>query len=181
MARILIVAGGCRGRRLATELVRAGQRARITTRREAARAAIESCGAECWIGEPDRLATLRGALDQVTVVCWLLGSATGPPAHVHALHTSRLQSFLAQAIDTAVRGFVYEAGGLADSAEALAAGEQIVGAVAERNALPTAILRSPADSEAWLGQALSAVEALIGRTPPRSARAQADRGGEGAG
>jgi uncharacterized protein YbjT (DUF2867 family) len=169
VARVLIVAGGCRGRRLAAELVRAGHPARITTRTEEGRAAIESCGAECWIGEPDRLATLRGALDQVTVVCWLLGSATGPPAHVCALHTSRLESFLTQAIDTSVRGFVYEAAGMAVSAQTLAAGERIVRAVAERNALPTALLRASGDSDAWLGEARSAVNALIGEESPRSA------------
>ena len=39
---------------------------RITTRTEAGRAAIEAAGAECWIGTPDRLATLRRALDGVT-------------------------------------------------------------------------------------------------------------------
>jgi uncharacterized protein YbjT (DUF2867 family) len=169
MARILIVAGGCRGRRLAAELVRAGHPARITTRREKARAAIESCGAECWIGDPDRLATLMGALEQVTVVCWLLGSATGPPARVDALHTSRLESFLSHAIDTAVRGFAYEAAGSGVSAETLAAGERIVRTVAERNALPTARLRAPGHSDAWLEQARSAVEMLIEGRSPRSA------------
>jgi uncharacterized protein YbjT (DUF2867 family) len=169
VARILIVAGGCRGRRLAAGLVRAGHPVRITTRSEEARAAIESCGAECWIAEPDRLATLAGALEQVTVVCWLLGSAAGPPADVHSLHTSRLESFLAQAIDTAVRGFVYEAGGITASAEARAAGERIVRTVAERNALPTALLRAPGYSDAWLGQARSAVDVLIAGRSPRSA------------
>jgi uncharacterized protein YbjT (DUF2867 family) len=167
VARILIVAGGCRGRRLAAELVRAGHPARITTRREEARAAIEFCGAECWIGDPDQLATLKGALEQVSVVCWLLGSATGPRAHVYALHTSRLQSFLAQAIDTAVRGFAYEAAGTAVSAETLAAGERIVRTVAERNALPMALLRAPGDSDAWLEHTRAAVEMLIERRSPR--------------
>jgi uncharacterized protein YbjT (DUF2867 family) len=168
VARILIVAGGCRGRRLAAQLVRAGHPVRITTRSEEARAAIEACGAECWIGDPDRLTTLAGALEQVAVACWLLGSAAGPAAHVDSLHTSRLESFLAHAIDTAVRGFVYEAGGIAASAEARAAGERIVRTVAERNALPTALVSAPGDSGAWLGQARSAVEALIGGMSPHS-------------
>jgi hypothetical protein len=115
------------------------------------------------------VATLRGALEQVTVVCWLLGSATGPPAHLYALHTSRLESFLAQAIDTAVRGFVYEAAGIAVSAETLAAGERIVRTVAERNALPTALVRSPGHRDAWQEQVRSAVEVLIEGRSPRSA------------
>ena len=77
MARILIVGGGCRGRRLARQLVGEGHAVRITTRTEAGRAAIEATGAECWIGTPERLATLRGALESVTIVCWLLAGAGG--------------------------------------------------------------------------------------------------------
>jgi uncharacterized protein YbjT (DUF2867 family) len=168
VARILIVAGGCRGRRLAAELVRAGHPTRITTRRKEARAAIEASGAECWIGDPDRLTTLNGALDRVTVVCWLLASATGPPAQLHALHTSRLRAFLGRMIDTPVRGFVYEAGGIAVSDETIAAGERIASALAERNALPVAVVRSPTDSDPWLAQAREAVDSLIAGMPPRS-------------
>ena len=48
------------GRRLAAEMTEHGHALRITTRTEASRAAIEATGAECWIGTPDRLATLRG-------------------------------------------------------------------------------------------------------------------------
>ena len=114
MARVLIVGGGCRGRRLAAELVGAGagHAVRIDTRTEADRAAIEASGAECWIGTPDRLATLRGALDGVDDR--LLAARPRPPGEseqVRALHGSRLEFFLAQAIDTTMRGFVYEAPG----------------------------------------------------------------------
>src|ERR1700685_3874839 len=73
MARMLIVGGGCRGRQLAAALVGEGHGVLITTRSQAGSAAIESSGAECWIGTPDRLATLRGALDGVTLAFWLLG------------------------------------------------------------------------------------------------------------
>ncbi len=113
MARVLIVGGGCRGRRLAAELVGegSGHAVRIVTRTEAGRGEIEASGAECLIGSPDRLATLRGALDGVTIACWLLATATGESEQVRALHGSRLESFLAQAIDTTMRGFVYEAPG----------------------------------------------------------------------
>ncbi len=112
MARVLIVGGGCRGRRLAARLVGegpSGHAVRIVTRTESGRAAIEAGGAECLIGTPDRLATLRGALDGVTIACWLLATARGETEQVRALHGSRLESFLAQAIDTTMRGFVYEA------------------------------------------------------------------------
>src|ERR1700676_2793028 len=103
VARILIVGGGCRGRLLASTLVGEGHAARITTREESGREAIEAAGAECWIGTPDRLATLRGSLENVTIVCWLLGSAVGSGQELSDLHASRLELFVTQAIDTTVR------------------------------------------------------------------------------
>ena len=110
MARILIIAGGARGRALAGGLVAEGHAVRITTRAESGRAAIEAVGAECWIGTPDRIATLRYALEGVTLACWLLGNACGQTP-VAALHGSRLEFFVSQTIDTTVRGLVYEAAG----------------------------------------------------------------------
>jgi hypothetical protein len=161
VARILIVGGGCRGRRLAATLVDERYAVRITTRTESARAAIEASGAESWIGTPDRLATLRAALDGVTILCWLLGSATGPEHELCALHGSRLEFFVTQAIDTTVRGFVYEARGTVP-AEMLRGGVEIVRSVAERNAIPLALLEAdPSDTGAWLAQALAAVESLL--------------------
>jgi uncharacterized protein YbjT (DUF2867 family) len=161
VARILIVGGGCRGRRLASELVRRGDVVRITTRGGASRAAIEESGAECWIGTPERLATLSRALENVTVLCWLLGCAGAGPAHLRASHTFRLESFLTQAIDTTVRGFVYETAGGGVSPDVRRQGERIVGAIAERNAVPVALLRPLADSDAWLVHAKSAVDSVL--------------------
>ncbi len=109
MARILIVGGGCRGRRFARRMVEQGHAVRATTRREAGRAAIEATGAECWIGTPDRLATLRGALENVTVACWMLACARGSEEEIAPLHSSRLEFFLSQAIDTTARGLIYDA------------------------------------------------------------------------
>jgi nucleoside-diphosphate-sugar epimerase len=173
VARILIVGGGCRGRRLASELTGEGHAVRITTRAEAGRAAIEATGAECWIGTPDRLATLRGALANVTVACWLLGTAAGAPAHVHALHDSRLEFFLGMAIDTTVRGFVYEASGAGVAPEVLAGGAGIVRGLAERNAIPAAFLTAdPDDPRSWLADARSALGSLLG-CPSTSAESQA--------
>src|SRR5712671_2644901 len=131
----MIVGGGCRGRRLASALISDGQVVRVSTRTDSGRTAIEATGAECWIGTPDRLATLRPALDSVTVVCWLLGSAVGAAQELRELHTSRLRFFLTQAIDTTVRGFVYEAGGTPQ--QLLLEGREIAVALAERNAIPT--------------------------------------------
>jgi hypothetical protein len=158
-----MVAGGCRGRRLAAEMIGQGHAVRITTRTETNRAAIEAVGAECWIGTPDRLATLRGALENVTIACWLLGGATGAGGQVRALHASRLQFFLGQAIDTTVRGFLYEAGGATVPRDALTGGEAIVRAMGERNAIPVTVLTAdPQDGGVWIAAARAAVDALLG-------------------
>ncbi len=164
MARILIVGGGCRGRRLAARLVQEGRHAvRITTRGESGRAAIEATGAECLIGTPDRLATLRGALDGVTIACWMLATARGDRAQVEALHGSRVESFLGQAIDTTMRGFVYEATGVAAAREGLAEGERIVRTVGVRNAIPVRILRAGIENpEVWQAEAQAMVDGLLG-------------------
>jgi uncharacterized protein YbjT (DUF2867 family) len=162
VARILIVGGGCRGRQLAERMVADGLPVRVITRTEAGRAAIEATGAECWIGTPDRLATLRGALDGVTILCWMLGSATGSPEELRALHTSRLQFFLTQAIDTTVRGFVFEARGTSTPAQPLLEGAQMARALVERNAIPARFLTAdPHDTAAWLSDARAAVASLL--------------------
>jgi hypothetical protein len=182
VARILIVGGGCRGRRLASALAeeeRGAHAVRITTRTETGRAAIEEAGAECWIGTPARLATLRGALENVTVVCWLLGAIEGSEEEIRVLHSTRLEFFLGQAIDTTMRGFVYEVpadAALADDrssgggagaplvpAETIAAGERIVQSAGERNAIPVAFLRADLkSSDVWLEQARMIVGTLLG-------------------
>jgi hypothetical protein len=136
-------------------MVQRGHALRVTTRGEAGRAGVEATGAECWIGTPDRLATLRGALDSVTVACWMLAGARGAAEEFAALHSSRLEFFLGQAIDTTVRGFVYDAwpacggdvaggAGGADlarvSGEILLEGAQIVRSLAQLNAIPAVVL-----------------------------------------
>lgn len=163
VARILIVGGGCRGRLLAAQLIGDGNVVRITTRTEASRSAIEACGAECWIGTPDRLATLRGALEAVTVACWLLASADGPSPELRALHGPRLEAFLRMAIDTTVRGLLYESAAAGTAREDLLAGELMVRRQAERNRLPAAFLTAdPLDTGAWLTAAGAAAESLLG-------------------
>jgi len=176
VARVLIVGGGCRGRALTQALVGEGNAVRITTRGEQGRAAIEAAGAECWIGTPDRLATLRGALENVTILCWLLATAAGPPEELSALHGSRLEFFMTQAIDTTVRGVVYEdavapiagiasaSAGSDTTSAMLAGGERIVRALSERNSIPTAFVTAdPGDRDGWLADARAAIASLLSR------------------
>jgi hypothetical protein len=165
---VLIVGGGCRGRELARELVGEGHAVRITTRTEAGRAAIEEAGGECWVGTPDRLATLRGSLENVTVACWLLASASGPPEELEALHTTRLEFFLSQVIDTTVRGFVFEVPLTAITGDLESRGEGIVRAVTERNEIPFRCLTAElAERDGWLRAAHDQIASLLG-APPRT-------------
>ena len=177
MARILIVGGGCRGRSFAARMVAQGHAVRASTRTESGRAAIEASGAECWVGTPDRLATLRGALDGVTIACWMLAAVSGPPEQVRALHSTRLQFFLTQAIDTTVRGLIYDAAptGAASArasqpadSDVLAGGARIARALTARNAIPLVVLGADAcdgddedPDERWIVAAAAAVDALL--------------------
>jgi uncharacterized protein YbjT (DUF2867 family) len=161
VARVLIVGGGARGRALAGGLLSSGHAVRITTRSERGRGAIESLGAECWVGTPDRLATLRGALDGVTVACWLLGTASGSKDELRALHTTRLELFLTQTIDTTVRGLVYETAGSGGPHDARATGEEIARRLTARNEIPVAWLGEDPRSDAWVAAALAAVESFL--------------------
>ena len=169
MARVLIVGGGCRGLRLAEEAGREGHAVRIVTRTEDRRAQIEAAGAECWIGDPNRLGTLRGVLDGVTIACWLLGGATGPEEQLRALHNERLRAFLESAIDSTVRGLLYEAAGSSMPAGALAEGERIAREIAQRNSIPLAILHAdPADIPLWLEQARGELSSMLARPEGRA-------------
>jgi len=169
VARLLIVGGGRRGARLARDAAERGHAARIVTRAEAGRERIEAAGAECWIGDPDRLGTLRGAFEGVAVACWLLGCATGSEAQLRALHGERLRAFARHTIDTTVRGLLYEAAGPSGPPGALAAGERILAAEARASAIPLAVLRTdPAQEERWLAEARAAVDALLGVEPQRT-------------
>jgi len=160
MARILIVGGGCRGRGLAGELVAHGHAVRVTSRSESGRVAIEATGAECWIGDPDRIATLREALDRVTVACWMLGTATGEPDELQALFGTRLQYWLTQVIDTTVRGFVYESCGTV-APELLAAGATHVHTVCQRNSIPFAVVDVAPQDPTWAEAAYDAIGSFL--------------------
>lgn len=162
MARALIVGCGCRGQALARALRARGHAVRGTTRAAARRPAIEAAGAESWVGDPDRVGTISQALDGVTVVCWLLGSARGSRDQLAALHGPRLGMLLERAIDTTVRGVVYEAAGTVDG-ELLAAGAATVRRACARSAIPCAVVDAdPADGhDGWLAATVDAIDGLL--------------------
>jgi uncharacterized protein YbjT (DUF2867 family) len=158
---VLIVGCGCRGRSLARALRAEGHAVRGTTRDPAIGARLDGDGIEPWIGDPDRVGTLTGALDGVTVVCWLLGSATGEPEALAALHGPRLRAFCEKVVDTTVRGLVYEAGGTVP-ADLLAGGAEITREAARTWEIPLRILDAdPADRAEWLGAAGRGVRELL--------------------
>ncbi|HXQ00968.1 MAG TPA: hypothetical protein VN845_13010 [Solirubrobacteraceae bacterium] len=162
MARVLIVEGASRGLRFAETLLVEGHAVRIVAADPGRRGEIEAIGAECFVGTPDRLATLRGALEHVTIACWLFADLDGEDGLVRALHGPRLERFVCSAIDTTLRGFLYEAGGSIVSADILAEGERIVSETAARNLIPVAILTAdPLDIDVWLAQAGSALGVLL--------------------
>jgi len=134
---------------------------RGTTRDERRRAAIEATGAECYIGDPDRIGTLTYALESATILCWLLGSATGEEERTAALHGTRLQMLLERSIDTTVRGFVYEAAGTVDPA-VLAGGAEIVRRACAYSEIPFRLVETgPQDPEAWTAAMHAAVAGLL--------------------
>jgi glutathione S-transferase len=80
----------------------------------------------------------RGALEHVAIVCWLTDASP--------------ERFLLGAVDSSMRGFVYQAGGW----------ERSVLETAARNSIPVAILKAdPLDIDAWLAQARGAVRSLL--------------------
>jgi putative NADH-flavin reductase len=156
---VLIIGCGGRGQELARALSAAGHAVRGTTRSPLRVAAISETGAEPFVGDPDRVGTLMEAITGVTIVVWLLGSASGEGAE--ELHAGRLRMLCEKLVDTHVRGLVYEgAGSLPD--DVLAGGAEIVRRAAATWNIPVEILGTdPAECSAWTRDALAAVEALL--------------------
>jgi uncharacterized protein YbjT (DUF2867 family) len=166
VARCLIVGCGCRGLALARELRALGHAVRATTRHPTRRGEIEVAGAEPYVGDPDRVATLAPALDHVGVACLLLGSAVGSKEELSALHTTRLDMLLERMLDTTVRGVVYEAVGSVPD-EILSSGAARVGRACRRSLIPYVLLSAdPTEPGAWVRAAVEAVErALLAEGP----------------
>jgi len=147
VARVLIVPCGARGRALARELRAAGHAVRGTTR-GAHVAEIAATGAEPYVGDPDRIATLMEALHGVTIVCWLTGTIADGD-----LHAGRLRMLWEKLVDTPVRGVVYEG--------MLPEGEAIARAASETWQIPLEVLDGDPLAEEWVSAAVAAVDRLL--------------------
>jgi hypothetical protein len=162
VARCLIIGCGCRGQTLARELVARGHTARGTTRNPGRLDAIEAAGAQPVLADPDRVATMVGAFEHVTVACLLLGSASGSEEQLAALHGERLDMVLSKMVDTTIHGVVYESRGTVDE-QLLRAGAERVRAFGEDSRAACALLNAdPSDEQAWLEAAVDAVERVLG-------------------
>ena len=159
----MVGGGSCRGLDLCRRLTADGHAVRVVTRSDERAAEIEAAGGEAWRGTPDRIGTLRYALDNVTVVLWLLGTASGPEEEVAPLHGSRLKMLLERVTDTTVRGFVYEGAGTV-VAEALDIGVSEVEWANRTNEIPFRLLEADprGDREVWLAEVQEAIASLLG-------------------
>ena len=117
---------------------------------------LRTAGIEGVLADPDRLGTLVRALDGVTVVCWLMGSAPDSPG----VNGDRLRTFMEHLVDTPVRGLVYEAAGTVDPG-VLEQGAQIVREASETWRIRAEVVSAdPAAHEPWL----EAMKGAVGRT-----------------
>ncbi len=122
---------------------------------------IEASGAEAVLGDPDRLATLAGVFDHVSVACLLLGSAAGTEEQLRALHGPRLEMLLVQLLDTTVRGVLYEARGSVHG-DVLLAGAERVRTACTASRIPYALLEAvPSDHPNWTRTAAGEVDKLL--------------------
>ncbi len=162
MARVLIVGCGCRGQALARDVREAGHAVRGTTRDAGRLPAIAAAGAEPYLGDPDRIGTLMDALTGVTIVCWLMGTATGGAEQVAALHDGRLRMLWEKLVDTPVRGVVHEAAGPLPP-DVLARGRAVAERARDTWQIPLVVLDADAaEHDAWRAAAGAAVSRLLG-------------------
>lgn len=149
--RVLLVGGGARGLALTRSLTADGHAVRVVTRGSATEA-IEEAGGEAWVGDPDRIGTLRYALANVTVLVWALGTVPAPE-----LHGSRLEMMLERTVDTMVRGVVYEG-----------AGNEVVERMCTKNEVPFAFLDAdPGGVDGWVARARALIDSLLTAERPR--------------
>jgi len=161
VARVLLVGCGCRGLELAARLVAEGHAVRASTRDPGRLEEIEATGAEAVLADPDRLSTLIGQIDGVSVLCWLMAGVVGEPEVIAGLHGPRLESLVETLVDTHVRGVVYEAAGRVQPAR-LAKGAATVRRLGQTYRMPVEILEAdPAEPAAWVTAAAGAVDRIL--------------------
>jgi hypothetical protein len=143
-----MVGGGRPGLELTRRLTADGHAVRFVTRHEGFAPEIEAAGGEAYLGDPDRIGSLRYGLDNVTVLLWLMGRA---PAG--ELHGSRLTMMMERTIDTTVRGVIYEG---------TPEGAAVVERMAAYNEIPYAILDAPReDPDAWADAILREIDGVL--------------------
>jgi nucleoside-diphosphate-sugar epimerase len=160
MARALIVGCGCRGRELGAHLAQSGWQVRGTSRRIEGLEAVSVAGIEPAEADPDRPGTVLELCGDVSVVVWLLGSATGDPELLEAVHGPRLERLLEKLVDSPVRGFAYEAAGTVKP-RLLEEGSRIVEAASARWRIPVALLTSDANTAGWAERTAERVAGLL--------------------
>jgi uncharacterized protein YbjT (DUF2867 family) len=138
-----------------------GWAVRGTSRHPEWLAPIEDAGIEAALADPDRPGTLLDLVADVAVVYYLLGSATGEPETLEAIHGPRLERLMEHLVDTPVRGFVYEGSGSVDSG-LLGTGAEIVRAAGRTWRIPVAVVSSePKEPVPWSEEmARTALEVL---------------------
>ncbi len=160
MARALLVGCGCCGAMAGAELLERGWAVRGTSRDPDRRRRMGELGIEPADADPDLVGSIVELLGDVTVVAWLLGSASGPE-QAAALHRERLPSLLEKLVDTPVRGFLYEAAGSVGSAD-LAFGLASVEDAGRRWMIPAATLtEARSEPPSWASAVADEVEGLL--------------------
>lgn len=158
MARVLIVGCGCRGRALAAALAEDGHAVRGTTRDPARLGELEAAGVEGMVADPNVLGTLLPALEGVSALCWLMGSAD---ANAEELHGPRLESLLHKLVDSTVRGVVYEGAGTV-AGSLLEQGAMIVRTAGATHGMPVEVVEAdPSAHERWVAEMRAAAGRVL--------------------
>jgi uncharacterized protein YbjT (DUF2867 family) len=161
VARALIVGCGCSGRALGSELLEEGWAVRGTSRDAEGLAAIEAAGIEPARADPEQPGTVLDLVDDVAILIWLLGSATGDT--VAEIHGPRLESLLERLVETPVRGVIYEGAGTVDP-KLLEGGAALIKNAESTWRIPVTVTETPrSNGPAWVEELENAVVELIAR------------------